>query len=106
MQIDLFKTEECLFQVFRKVIENGKQLKGLEVYGTKKDCEDFIKIEAPAYLHPTLTIEPYNSEVWKESDEYVICARDFQTFNAKEMVEYLKLPYDKRKLIRSFRREK
>lgn len=106
----LFNPEESLFQVVRPCSipkehtnpNNWEWKKGLEVYGSRKDCEAYIKLESPSYLVCPLRIEPYNEADWSDTKNCVITSRDFHSHKAKEMVEYLKLPYDKRKLVLSF----
>lgn len=96
----LFEVEEGLFQVVRPCIDNGVSKKGLEVYGGRKDCEAYIRLESPGYLHPQFRLEPYNEADWSDTETCVITARDFKSLKAEEQVKYLKLSYDKRKLVR------
>lgn len=96
----LFDVGEGLFQVVRPCTDNGVCKKGLEVYGSKKDCEKYVKIESPGYLHPKFKVEPYNESDWSDTKACVITARDFKSLKAEEQVKYLKLSYDKRKLVR------
>lgn len=101
----LFEVEEGLFQVARPCTDNGVWKKGLEVYGSRKDCEAYIKLESPAYLHPKFKLEPYNQADWNDTESCVITARDFKSYKAEEQVEYLKLSYEKRKLVRKYRED-
>ena len=102
----LFKVEEPLWQVVRPVTVdppyNKTWKKGLEVYGARKDCEAYIKIEESGYLHPSFRLEPYREADWNDTENCEITARDFQSLKAEEQVEYLKLPYDKRALVRRY----
>lgn len=100
MESLLFEMPDTLWQVVRPCTDNGIWKKGLEVYGSKKDCEAYIRLESPAYIEPKFKIEPYNEADWSDTETCVITARDFKSLKAEEQVKYLKLSYDKRKLIR------
>ena len=100
MESLLFEMPDTLWQVVRPCTDNGIWKKGLEVYGSKKDCEAYIRLESPAYIEPKFKIEPYNEANWSDTETCVITARDFKSLKAEEQVKYLKLSYDKRKLIR------
>ena len=69
-------------------------------YGSRKDCESYIRLESPGYLHPKFRLEPYNEADWSNTETCVITARDFKSLKAAEQLKYLKLSYDKRKLVR------